>query len=393
MEYTLADCFSRDGAEGKEFIDPEGVPYIFRGFAPAEGEETENQGSKMRIKRQGAEGDLEELVDIGPHIGDVYVVTEPVAGRFYKSVSSGDILFYDGENLVREGKERLDLSQETVLIPIDEAKTLETLDQQAGDLYGQYSRKKALADFIRAYSTTRTDTDDRAETPVGDTASKQSVDTTEGGEGTAAEVSLEDSQTELEPVGEGSAGTAAEASLEEIEDDVNLDSFGSGSGLLDLSLQADDTSLGGILDEIYTTEGGEGAAGTLEEITLAEEPPEDTTGEGTAAEASREDDVNLDSFGSGSGLLDLSLQADDTSLGGILDEVYTAEGGEGAAGPAKASPGDTTVHGVQPPTEGRERVQVKPSYSAEKPEAHPKPRRRVRTWLRAQWEETKRNFF
>ena len=50
-----------------------------------------------------------------------------------------------------------------------------------------------------------------------------------------------------------------EASLEEIEKDVSLDSFGSGSGLLDLSLQADDTSLGGILDEIYTP-GGEGKA-------------------------------------------------------------------------------------------------------------------------------------
>ncbi|MFC1677348.1 helix-turn-helix domain-containing protein [Planctomycetota bacterium] len=46
-----------------------------------------------------------------------------------------------------------------------------------------------------------------------------------------------------------------EASLEEIEEDINLDTFGSGSGLLDLSLQADDTSLGGILDEIYTPEG------------------------------------------------------------------------------------------------------------------------------------------
>jgi len=56
----------------------------------------------------------------------------------------------------------------------------------------------------------------------------------------------------------GPAGSGGEASLEEIEDDVSLDSFGSGSGLLDLSLQADDTSLGGILDEIYTSEGGEG---------------------------------------------------------------------------------------------------------------------------------------
>ncbi|MBN2593905.1 MAG: hypothetical protein JXA81_10390 [Sedimentisphaerales bacterium] len=54
------------------------------------------------------------------------------------------------------------------------------------------------------------------------------------------------------PVGTG--GTTPEVPLEEIEEDVNLDTFGSGSGLLDLSLQADDTSLGGILDEIYTAE-------------------------------------------------------------------------------------------------------------------------------------------
>jgi hypothetical protein len=57
-----------------------------------------------------------------------------------------------------------------------------------------------------------------------------------------------------------------ESSLEEIEKDVSLDTFGSGSGLLDLSLQADDTSLGGILDEIYTpgqeAKGAAPAAGT-----------------------------------------------------------------------------------------------------------------------------------
>ena len=73
----------------------------------------------------------------------------------------------------------------------------------------------------------------------------------------------------------GPAGTSTEASLEEIEDDVNLDSFGSGSGLLDLSLQADDTSLGGILDEIYTAEGGEeapaGEPGGVEDITAEAE--------------------------------------------------------------------------------------------------------------------------
>ncbi len=50
--------------------------------------------------------------------------------------------------------------------------------------------------------------------------------------------------------------------LGKIEDDVSLDSFGSGSGLLDLSLQADDTSLGAdILDDIYPGNGAEAAAG------------------------------------------------------------------------------------------------------------------------------------
>jgi excisionase family DNA binding protein len=95
---------------------------------------------------------------------------------------------------------------------------------------------------------------------------------------------------------EAGTGTGAEASLEEIEDDVNLDSFGSGSGLLDLSLQADDTSLGGILDEIYTAEGGEeGAAaaatpeaGSVEDITAEAEtvvPEEELTGPETVAVA------------------------------------------------------------------------------------------------------------
>jgi excisionase family DNA binding protein len=87
-------------------------------------------------------------------------------------------------------------------------------------------------------------------------------------------------------------GSDAEASLEEIEDDVNLDSFGSGSGLLDLSLQADDTSLGGILDEIYTAEGGEegppaaAEPGSVEDITAeAEQAPEEELGAPEAAVA------------------------------------------------------------------------------------------------------------
>jgi excisionase family DNA binding protein len=77
-------------------------------------------------------------------------------------------------------------------------------------------------------------------------------------------------------VAPGATGTTPEQPLEEIEEDVNLDSFGSGSGLLDLSLQADDTSLGGILDEIYTAEGGEGEG---------KEPAAEGSAEQVAAEA------------------------------------------------------------------------------------------------------------
>jgi len=68
---------------------------------------------------------------------------------------------------------------------------------------------------------------------------------------------LGETDSEIDDTTGETKGTTAEVSLEEIEEDVNLDTFGSGSGLLDLSLQADDTSLGGILDEIYTSEGEE----------------------------------------------------------------------------------------------------------------------------------------
>jgi excisionase family DNA binding protein len=62
---------------------------------------------------------------------------------------------------------------------------------------------------------------------------------------------------------------------------------------------------------------------------------EATRGDSGKTAGKGEGDINLDSFGSG-GLLDLSLQADDTSLGGILDEIYTSESAE-ATPTAKAA--------------------------------------------------------
>jgi hypothetical protein len=81
--------------------------------------------------------------------------------------------------------------------------------------------------------------------------------TAEGAEDTVSKAEAGADETFLVSSDETSVDSSAKESIEQIEEDVSLDSFGSGSGLLDLSLQADDTSLGGILDEIYAPEGGE----------------------------------------------------------------------------------------------------------------------------------------
>jgi len=89
-----------------------------------------------------------------------------------------------------------------------------------------------------------------------DTSEKEdliSSDTAIIGEDTGLDVKgtdVENLEDLMLDTGEGKTG----APLAEGEEDLSLDTFGSG-GLLDVSLQADDTSLGGILDEIYTSEG------------------------------------------------------------------------------------------------------------------------------------------
>jgi len=83
--------------------------------------------------------------------------------------------------------------------------------------------------------------------------------TAEGAEDAVSKAEAGPDETFLVSSDETPVGSSAKESLEQIEEDVSLDSFGSGSGLLDLSLQADDTSLGGILDEIYAPEGEEQA--------------------------------------------------------------------------------------------------------------------------------------
>ena len=88
--------------------------------------------------------------------------------------------------------------------------------------------------------------------------------------------------------------TKAETSAEDIDDldsldaDANLESFGSGSGLLDLSLQADDTSLGAVLDDILPAgaeEGGGGADFPVDEVGLVDETEDLLTGADSAIQS------------------------------------------------------------------------------------------------------------
>jgi hypothetical protein len=67
--------------------------------------------------------------------------------------------------------------------------------------------------------------------------------------------------------------------------------------------------------------------GTDDEFILTEDTKAETRMVGAEADDELGDldaDSNLESVGSGSGLLDLSLQADDTSLGAVLDDILPA---------------------------------------------------------------------
>ena len=109
---------------------------------------------------------------------------------------------------------------------------------------------------------------------------------------------------------------------------------------LGLKLSDDDLSLDK-LGEIAKAETKMGSAGinilaeTDEGYKLADDTKGDTLAEEEPAKVSGslDDDINMESVGSGSGLLDLSLQADDTSLGAVLDDILpSAKESEAAAG-------------------------------------------------------------
>ncbi len=106
--------------------------------------------------------------------------------------------------------------------------------------------------------------------------------------------------------------------LGDLDADLNMDSVGSGSGLLDLSLQADDTSLGAVLDDILPggdepDQGGAGLAAIEEETLTAGEEPGKTGPEG-----------------------DMPLDQPDSSDQPLQDEIMPPAVGAGAVSGAPA---------------------------------------------------------
>jgi hypothetical protein len=126
-----------------------------------------------------------------------------------------------------------------------------------------------------------------------------------------------------------------EITLEPDEEPKNKASEG-GFGLSQMGdLTSADTNVGTVGINILS--------GTEDAYKLTEDTKAETKVPGEADEIENLDaDANLESFGSGSGLLDLSLQADDTSLGAVLDDILPSGaegGGEIAAEPAADAAG------------------------------------------------------
>jgi len=155
-------------------------------------------------------------------------------------------------------------------------------------------------------------------------------------EGTALDLQLEETgEIRLEP-DETTAAPAASAK-DDKDDEVTLEPMApeseGGFGLSQLGdLSMADTNVGTVGINILS--------GTDDAYKLTEDSKAETQAEELQLEEAGGDelesldaDSNLESFGSGSGLLDLSLQADDTSLGAVLDDILPA-GAEG--GPADA---------------------------------------------------------
>ena len=258
---TLADYFLEGGVRGEQFITPQGEVYTCLGITPVSESETKNRKKRMRIQKAGS---LEEHVDIDSHLADSRIAVDLAAGKFYESVLNEKVLFYDGKHLIDNSRNELDPSKEKGLRLIeDESKYLKALGEKASYLYEEKRRVEGISEFMRACLEKKPDAayTSNGSDEMEDTAMEIFLsDLDEKGDLRLdnPDVTLEDTYygpqktPDINPL--SSEDTDPDIPFDKMDEDINLDSFGSGSGLLDLSLQADDTSLGGILDEIYAEE-------------------------------------------------------------------------------------------------------------------------------------------
>ena len=192
-----------------------------------------------------------------------------MAGMFYSLQEVAEKLGKTEEEvtkLVQDGRLREFRDGSNLLFKVDEVEALlsDTSIMASEESPTEAEPQEELEEIALAPETTEGPTEDTGLTDA-DTAIVDEGISVLGD--TDSEYLLTD-----DALGETKTGAGSdEASLKEIEEDVNLDTFGSGSGLLDLSLQADDTSLGGILDEIYTPEGKEGKKGEPGSVEMAAE--------------------------------------------------------------------------------------------------------------------------
>lgn len=148
---------------------------------------------------------------------------------------------------------------------------VEQIDLLAGDAPGDAGDTGTLALSDTSGGTgLGLDMDDDDGFGLSDSAGGLSLtDSSAGAETIDAGGGMDEGITVLDDATEGGADAAADTMItdEPSLDNVSLESFGSGSGLMDLTRESDDTSLGadGLLDELYS--GGAADAGPLESET------------------------------------------------------------------------------------------------------------------------------
>ncbi len=179
--------------------------------------------------------------------------------------------FRDGDNVLFKTEEVESLMSETTIIPTEQIE-IEPAETKPAEVQAEPEEVSLEPEVeegkIDEKSFETEEAKPEAEEPAKPEAEEESISLAED-TGKQADVISSDTAIIGEETGLDAKGTDVD-NLEELmidtsegktgiplaegEEDLSLDTFGSG-GLLDVSLQADDTSLGGILDEIYTSEG------------------------------------------------------------------------------------------------------------------------------------------